>query len=109
MNRARALWQEYRNNGVIEASQRIETAISSQFRARARLLSEASRSAQQAMQMVAQVDAARPDQWTAIHDEIRTEAQQQRSALLELRNVLDPELLKTKLGLLGETGDDARK
>ena len=43
MNRARALWQEYRNDGAIEAAQRIETTISSTFRARARLLSDASR------------------------------------------------------------------
>ena len=109
MNRARALWQEYRTGGAIEASQRIETAISSQFRTRARLLSEASRHAQQGMQLYAQVDTARPDQSTAIHDEIRTEVQLQRSALLELRNVLEPELLKTKLALLGDTSDDARK
>jgi pSer/pThr/pTyr-binding forkhead associated (FHA) protein len=114
MNRARALWQEYRNNGVIEASQRIETAISTQFRTRAQLLSEASRYAQQGMQIFALVDAARPDrpdrpdQWAAIRDEIRTEAQQQRSALLELRNVLEPQLLKTKLSLLGDPSDDAR-
>jgi pSer/pThr/pTyr-binding forkhead associated (FHA) protein len=108
MNRARALWQEYRDNGAIEAAQRIETTISSQFRTRARLLSEAGRHAQQGMQMYAQVNATQPEPWTAIHDEIRTEAQQQRRALLELRNVLEPELLKTKLGLLGETGDDAR-
>jgi len=108
MNRARALWQEYRNNGVIEASQRIETTISDQFRTRARLLSAASSYAQQGMQLYAQVDAARPDPWIALHDEIRTEAQQQRSALLELRNVLAPELLKSKLALLGDTSDAAR-
>ena len=109
MNRARTLWQEYRNQGAIEASQRSETAISDTFRARARLLSDASSSAQQAMQMYAQLDAAAPEQWTAIHDEIKTEAQQQRSALRELRNVLEPELLKSKLALLGDSSDDARQ
>jgi pSer/pThr/pTyr-binding forkhead associated (FHA) protein len=102
MNRARALWQEYRDQGAIEASQRIETAISSQFRARARLLSEAGALAQQGMQIHAQLAAPSPDTWTAINDEIRAEAQQQRSALLELRNVLDPQVLKAKLALLGE-------
>ena len=101
MNQARALWQEYRNNGSIEASQRIETTISSPFRTRARLLSEASRNAQQGMQIYAQVNAAAAEPWTAIRDEIRAEARLQHSALLDLRNVLEPELLKTKLALLG--------
>jgi len=109
MNRARALWQEYRNNGVIEAGQRVETAISNTFRTRARLLSEARRHAQLAMQIYAQVNAVLPAQWSTIHDEIRIEAEQQRNALLELRNVLEPELLKSKLALLGEPSDAARK
>jgi pSer/pThr/pTyr-binding forkhead associated (FHA) protein len=109
MKRARVLWQDYRNQGAIEASQRSETAISDPFRARARLLSEASSYAQQAMQMYAQLGAASPEESVAIHGEIRAEAEQQRSDLRELRNVLDPELLKRKLALLGDTSDDARK
>ena len=109
MNRARAAWQEYRNNGVIEAAQRVETTISTTFRTRARLLSEATRQAQQATQIYVQVNAVAPAQWSTIHDEIRIEAEQQRNALLELRNVLAPELLKSKLALLGESSDDTRK
>jgi hypothetical protein len=109
MNRARALWQEYRNNGAIEAGQRVETTISSTFRTRARLLSEARRLARQAAQIYAQVGTAAPAQWSTIGDEIRIEAEQQRNALLELRNVLAPELLKGKLTLLGEASDDTRK
>jgi HEAT repeat protein len=87
----------------------METAISGPFGTRARQLSDASSSAQQAMQMYAQLGAAPPEEYAAIHGEIRAEAQQQRSALRELRNVLDPELLKSKLALLGDTSDDARK
>jgi pSer/pThr/pTyr-binding forkhead associated (FHA) protein len=108
-NRARASWQEYRNNGAIEAAQRVETTISNTFRTRARLLSEARRHAQQATQIYAQVSAVAPAQWSTIQDEIRIEAEQQRNALLELRNVLAPELLKGKLTLLGEASDDTRK
>jgi hypothetical protein len=37
-----------------------------------------------------------------MHDEVSTEVEQQRAALLELRNVLEPELLKSKLALLGD-------
>ncbi|RYF14804.1 MAG: FHA domain-containing protein [Comamonadaceae bacterium] len=109
MNRARTLWQDYRNQGAIEASQRSETVISAPFRTKARLLSDASSNAQQAMQMYAQLGVAWPEEPAAIHGEIKAEAQQQRSALRELRNVLEPELLKGKLALLGDTSDDARK
>jgi len=109
MNRARASWQEYRNNGAIEAVQRVETTISNTFRTRARLLSEASRQAQQAAQIYAQLSAVAPAQWSTIRDEIRIEAEQQRNALQELRNVLAPELLRSKLALLGEASDDTRK
>jgi pSer/pThr/pTyr-binding forkhead associated (FHA) protein len=109
MNRARVAWQDYRDQGSIEASQRGETAISGSFRARARLLSEASSNAQQAMQMYALLGTAAPDESAAIQGEIKAEAQLQRSALRELRNVLDPELLKSKLALLGDTSDEARK
>jgi hypothetical protein len=94
---------------VIEAAQRVETTISNTFRTRARLLSDARRQAQLAMQIYAQVNAVLPAQWSTIQDEIRVEAEQQRNALLELRNVLAPELLKAKLALLGESNDDAPK
>jgi pSer/pThr/pTyr-binding forkhead associated (FHA) protein len=108
LNRARALWQEYRNTGAIEAAQRIETTISVPFKTRARLLSEASRYAQQGTQIYSQIhpqgDAAGAERWAAIRDEIKAEAKAQRSALQDLRNVLEPALLKSKLALLGDTG-----
>ena len=107
MNRARALWQEYRNTGAIEASQRIESTISTPFRTRARLLADASRYAHQGAQIYSQIqapgDAAGAERWAAIRDEIRAETQAQRSALNDLRNVLEPALLKSKLALLGDT------
>ncbi len=109
VHRARELWQEYRNSGAIEAGQRVETSISNTFRIRARWLSDAKRHAEQAAQIYAQTGAAAPAQWITIRDEIRTEAEQQRNALLELRNVLAPDLLKSKLLLLGEASDDTRK
>lgn len=106
MKRARALWQEYRNTGAIEASQRIETTISVPFRTRARLLADASRYAHQGAQIYAQIqapgDVAGAERWAAIRDEISAETQAQRSALQDLRNVLEPALLKSKLALLGD-------
>ncbi|HEY9064643.1 MAG TPA: FHA domain-containing protein, partial [Burkholderiaceae bacterium] len=108
MSRARALWQDYRNNGAIEAAQRVETTLSTAFQNRARLLAEARRQAGLATQIYTQLGVAAPAPWSTIHDEIRVEAEQQRNALLELRNVLAPELLKSKLALLGEAGDGPR-
>ena len=105
MNRARTLWEEYQSNGAIDASQRIEISISDQFRTRARLLAEASRYAQQGFLIYSQVDAAGAKQWTAIRDEIESEARQQRSWLHALSNVVEPELLKTKLALLGDPNE----
>jgi pSer/pThr/pTyr-binding forkhead associated (FHA) protein len=102
MNRARTLWQEYRSNGAIDASQRVETSISDQFRTRAGLLAEASRTAHQGFLIYSQVDAAGAAQWAAIRDEIESEAHEQRSRLHDLSNVVEPELLRNKLALLGE-------
>ena len=105
MNRARMLWQEYRSTGAIDASQRIETSISDQFRTRAHLLAEASRYAQQSFQIYSQVDAAAAAQWTGVRDEIESEAREQRSRLDSLSNVVEPGLLKTKLALLGDPNE----
>lgn len=108
LDRARALWQEYRGGGAIDALQRSETAVSSGFRTKARVLADAQRASHLGMQITAQLGAAAPGPAAAIDAEIRAEARAQRDALLELRNVLEPELLKTKLALLGDTNDDAR-
>lgn len=102
MSRARALWQEYRGNGAINAAQRIETTISNGFRTQARLLSDARQNAQRAAQVYALLGAALADPSAVVRDEIQAEAQAQRSALQDLRNVLDPQLVKDKLALLGE-------
>jgi pSer/pThr/pTyr-binding forkhead associated (FHA) protein len=105
MNRARMLWQEYRSNGPIDASERIETSISDQFRTRAHLLAEASRYAQQSFLIYSQVDAAAAAQWTGVRDEIESETREQRNRLHDLSNVVEPALLKTKLALLGDPNE----
>lgn len=102
MSRARALWQEYRGNGAITAAQRIETTISNGFRTQARLLADARQNAQRAAQVHALLGAAAADPSAVVRDEIQAEAQTQRTALLDLRNVLDPQLVKEKLALLGD-------
>lgn len=99
-NRARALWEQYRSAGAIDARQRIETTVSAAFRDRARLLSDAARQAQQAREDYAQVKVAPPPAFAAVGEQIRGELEQQRSALQELRNVLDAALLQRKLALL---------
>jgi hypothetical protein len=103
MNRASGLWQEYRSGGAIDASQRVESSISDQFRTRARLLAEANRNVQQGYQIYSQIDSARAAQWAPLRDEIESEAAQQRSRLQDLSRVVEPELLRTKLALLGDS------
>lgn len=103
MGRARASWQDYRRNGGISAAQRIETTVSAAFRAQARLLADARQNAQRAGQLQALLGAGAADPSAAVRDEIQAEAQTQRTALQDLRNVLDPQLVKDKLALLGET------
>jgi hypothetical protein len=102
LNRASASWEEYQSIGAIDASQRIEISISDQFRTRARLLAQASKDVNQGFLIYSQVDAAGAKQWTAIRDEIESEVRQQRSWLHALGNVVEPELLRAKLALLGD-------
>lgn len=108
--RARGLWQEYRSLGAIDAPLRTESAMSSAFRDRARLLAGASDAARRGSRIYAQVDASGAAQWTPMKDEIDAEAGLQRRKLHDLGNVVDPGLLKAKLALLGESapsGDPA--
>jgi pSer/pThr/pTyr-binding forkhead associated (FHA) protein len=105
MNQARTLWEEYRSKGAIDAAQRIETSISDQYRTCAHLLAEASRYAREGVAIYTQVDPAGAAQWTGIRDEIESEERQQRGRLNDLGNVVEPELLKTKLALLGEPNE----
>lgn len=106
MNRAQARWKEYRENGPIEGAQRLESAISNQFRTQARLLTEARQSAQQGLLIARQLRSEPPAQWMRLRDEINTEAEQQRKAMQDLRLVLEPGLLKEKLALLGGPGNE---
>jgi hypothetical protein len=101
ITQARAHWQEYKNTGSIDASQRIETSVSDNFKTRAKALADASKYVQQAFTLYSLVDASGATQWTAIRDEIETEVSEQRSRLRDLSNVVEPALLNTKLALLG--------
>jgi len=105
ISQARTHWQEYKNAGAIDASQRIETSVSEDFKSRAKSLAEASTSVQQAFRLYSLVDASGATQWTAIRDEIETEVNEQRSRLRDLSNVVEPALLNTKLALLGDANE----
>jgi pSer/pThr/pTyr-binding forkhead associated (FHA) protein len=105
MNRARTSWQEYRSSGTIDAAERIETSMSDQFRNRASLLAAASRYAHQGFLIYSQVDAAGAARCSAVRDEIESEVREQRGRLHDLSNVVEPELLKNKLALLGEPNE----
>ncbi|MGZ5818537.1 MAG: FHA domain-containing protein, partial [Burkholderiaceae bacterium] len=101
LTKAQTLWQQYQKGGPIEGAQRLESAISNQFRTKAQLLSEADQNAQQGQRIYTQLKMNQPAEWRKVEDDIRTEAEQQRKALVEARDVLDPRLFKAKLALLG--------
>jgi hypothetical protein len=102
LNQAAAAWRQYRNNGMIAGEQQLETGISSKFRAQAHLLAEAQTDARQGLRIYEQLKLEDTDQWGHIRDDIQAEIDLQRRSLNELRMVLDPAVLKTKLDLVGE-------
>ncbi|KIF83690.1 signal peptide protein [Noviherbaspirillum autotrophicum] len=105
LNRAQLSWKQYRDNGPIEGDQRLESKISGKYRRQAQLLSGAEAAARQGMLVYAQLKMEQPADGRKLRDDINAEAEQQRKALQELRNVLAPNLLKSKLELLGEQND----
>lgn len=109
LDRAEALWRRYRESGAIEGRERLQAAVSNEFRGQAQLLADAQDSAQRGMRGFAQLKVAHPARWTRVQEEIKAEAELQRKSLLDLRNVLEPALLKAKLALLGGRNDDGRK
>ncbi|SKC85900.1 FHA domain-containing protein [Burkholderia sp. YR290] len=101
INRAQGLWQQYRANGSIGGTQRLESGISGGFRSQALLLSGANTAAQQGMRVYTQLKAPHPAGSDQLLEDIEAETQLQRRSLQELRMVLEPGLLKSKLALIG--------
>jgi pSer/pThr/pTyr-binding forkhead associated (FHA) protein len=99
MTQAQTLWTQYRTNGGIGGSQRLESGVSDSFRSQARLLADAQDAATRGMRIFRQVKADSA-KWTALAQEIDNEAALQTRSLQDLRMVLEPELLKTKLALI---------
>ncbi|MFC0401475.1 FHA domain-containing protein [Paraburkholderia rhizosphaerae] len=108
LERAQTWWRQYRANGSIGGTQRLESGISERFRSQARLLTDAQASAQRGMRVYTQLKADHPSQWDQMLEDIDAEAALQRRSLEELRMVLEPNLLKTKLALIGADDDEAR-
>ncbi|EDZ99311.1 FHA domain containing protein [Burkholderia sp. H160] len=106
--RAQSLWKEYRANGPIGGTQRLEAGISPGFRKEARLLSDAQTAARQGMRIYTQLKADHPADFDRLLADIEAEASLQRRSLTELRMVLDPGLLKAKLALIGGDQSETR-
>ncbi|WP_328698914.1 hypothetical protein [Burkholderia sp. 8Y] len=112
MTQAQSLWEQYRTNGGIGGSQRLEAGVSDSFRSQARRLSEAQDASTRGMRMLKQVklnDAAGQGKWTALSKEIDDEADLQRRSLQDLRMVLEPSLLRAKLTLIGGTSGETQR
>jgi pSer/pThr/pTyr-binding forkhead associated (FHA) protein len=107
--RAQSLWKQYRTEGPIGGTQRLEAGISPGFRGEARLLSDAQTSAQQGMRIYTQLKADHPADFDRLLADIDAEADLQRRSLTELRMVLDPGLLKAKLALIGGEQSETRQ
>lgn len=102
LNRAATSWRQYRNNGLIAGEQRLDAGISAKFRSQAKLLADAQADARQGLRIYAQLKIEDSTQWDTIRDDIQSEIDSQRRSLNDLRMVLDPAVLKTKLSLVGE-------
>lgn len=109
LDRAQTQWRQYRDNGSIGGAQRLESGVSEKFRAQARLLAEAQANAQQGMRMLKQLKAESSAKWGKLQEEIDAEAELQRRSLADLRMVLEPGVLKTKLALIGGESGEERK
>jgi pSer/pThr/pTyr-binding forkhead associated (FHA) protein len=108
MSQAQTLWQQYRTNGGIGGSQRLESGVSDAFRTQARLLSDAQDASTRGMRILRQVKADQ-SKWAALGNDIDAEADLQRRSLQDLRMVLEPNLLKTKLTLIGGINGGGRE
>jgi hypothetical protein len=109
LTRAQGMWRQYRANGAIGGTQRLESGISAGFRGQARLLSDAQSLAQQGMRIYTQLKADHSADWDQLLDEIDAETELQRRSLEELRMVLEPGLLKSKLALIGGDRGEERQ
>ena len=109
LGQAQVRWRQYRDNGSIEGAQRLESEISKQFRSQASLLAEAQEMAGQGTRIYTQLKADIPEPWRGVQEAITAEVELQRNALLALRLVLEPRLLKTKLALLGGQSDEPQE
>jgi pSer/pThr/pTyr-binding forkhead associated (FHA) protein len=108
LERAEALWRQYRENGAIDGRQRLKEVVSTEFRSQAQALAEAHEHARRGARIYAQFRAAPPERLAKAQEAIAAEAALQRRALLDLRHVLEPGLLKAKLTLLGARSDGER-
>ncbi|WP_228536260.1 FHA domain-containing protein [Noviherbaspirillum malthae] len=101
LNRAQAQWRRYRDNGSIGGAQRLESGVSGQFRAQARLLTDANENAVKGTRLYKELKIQYPVQWDKLQADIAAEAELQRRSMMELQRVLDPGVVKAKLALLG--------
>jgi hypothetical protein len=100
LTQAQSSWQQYQKNGAIQGEQRLNPS-SNQFKSQARLLSNANDNAQHGLRIYSQLKVDAPAEWRKVGDDIKAEDDQQRAALMNARDVLEPRVFKEKLALLG--------
>ncbi len=93
-------WNIYRNNGGIDGVIRVEGTVSDTFRRQAEDLSKAFANANKGVRIYRVLVLELPPRWKSLSYEIVEEVKRQRQWLLDLKLVLEPALLNTKLQLL---------
>jgi len=96
---AAKIWDEYQKLGGIRTEQRLENAVSSDFRDRAALLSNADIELKRGQQIFAQLNRAPSQRLQTLQAAVGAEVTLQRRSLENLP-VLDPAVRKAKLALL---------
>ena len=100
LNDAREQWDAYRNDGGIPGALRVEERVSERFKMQAKRLSSVYEMVSEGTQIYAAIQVTPPPAWQELHEQVGNEAKRQRRWLEDLGLVLEPALLKAKLGLL---------
>jgi pSer/pThr/pTyr-binding forkhead associated (FHA) protein len=93
-------WNQYQDDGGIGGLQRLEGRISTTFKRQAKSLSDAHDHVQRGVRIHELLKEEYAPKWKTLYEKISAETKLQRRSLEELRIVLSPSLLETKLELI---------
>ncbi|MGK0223473.1 MAG: pSer/pThr/pTyr-binding forkhead associated (FHA) protein [Limisphaerales bacterium] len=98
--RAAAIWSSYNTAGGIPGLIRLETTVSSTFKAQSGRLQEAHAEIRQGNRQLAMLQSPAAVEWMTLELEITSEIKRQKLWLSELKLIMNSQLLAEKLALL---------